>query len=121
MLAKIYKPSRSAMQSGVAKTREWVLEFVPADAKVIDPLMGWTGSDDMNSQVRLRFDSREAAVAYAERNHIPFECSSRNSAAISCARTATGTISPPCAGPRGRTERRRTPGPVAQPDRAPTF
>lgn len=73
MLAKIYQPSRSAMQSGVAKTRDWVLEFVPADAKVIDPLMGWTGSDDMNSQVRLRFGTREAAIAYAERYHIPFE------------------------------------------------
>ena len=67
MLAKIYQPSRSAMQSGQARTRDWVLEFVPADAKWIDPLMGWTGSDDMNSQVRLRFATREEAVAYAER------------------------------------------------------
>jgi ETC complex I subunit conserved region len=73
MLAKIYKPSRSAMQSGQARTRDWVLEFVPADAKVIDPLMGWTGSDDMNSQVRLRFPTREEAVAYAERHHIAHE------------------------------------------------
>ncbi len=73
MLAKIYQPSRSAMQSGQAKTRDWVLEFVPADAKWIDPLMGWTGSDDMNSQVQLRFDTREAAIAYAEKNGIAFE------------------------------------------------
>jgi len=70
MLAKIYQPARSAMQSGDAKTHHWVLEFVPADAKVLDPLMGWTGSDDMNQQVRLRFDSREAAVAFAERHRI---------------------------------------------------
>jgi len=73
MLAKIYQPSRSAMQSGQAKTRDWVLEFVPADAKWIDPLMGWTGSDDMNSQVRLRFESRDEAVAYAERYGIAHE------------------------------------------------
>ena len=73
MLAKIYQPSRSAMQSGQAKTRHWVLEFVPADAKWIDPLMGWTGSDDMNSQVRLRFESRDEAVAYAERYGIAHE------------------------------------------------
>lgn len=73
MLAKIYQPSRSAMQSGQAKTRDWVLEFVPADAKFIDPLMGWTGSDDMNSQVRLRFPTREEAIAYADRYGIPFE------------------------------------------------
>lgn len=73
MLAKIYQPARSAMQSGQAKTRDWVLEFVPADAKWIDPLMGWTGSDDMESQVRLSFATREAAIAYAEKNGIAFE------------------------------------------------
>jgi ETC complex I subunit-like protein len=73
MLAKIYQPARSAMQSGQAKTRDWMLEYVPADARWIEPLMGWTGSDDMNSQVRLRFESREEAVAYAERYGIPFE------------------------------------------------
>jgi len=73
MLAKIYQPSRNVMQSGQARTRDWVLEFVPADAKSIDPLMGWTGSDDMNAQVRLRFPTREEAVAYAVRNAIAYE------------------------------------------------
>ena len=73
MLAKIFQPSRSAMQSGQANTREWILEFVPADARWIDPLMGWTGSDDMNSQVRLSFATREAAVAYAERHGIAYQ------------------------------------------------
>jgi len=73
MLARIYQPARSAMQSGQAKTRDWVLDFVPADAKWIDPLMGWTGSDDMNSQVRLRFASQAEAIAYAERYGIAFE------------------------------------------------
>jgi NADH dehydrogenase len=70
MLAKIYQPARTAMQSGQARTRDWVLEFVPAQARTIDPLMGWTGSGDMNSQVQLRFPTREAAVAYAERHRI---------------------------------------------------
>jgi NADH dehydrogenase len=71
MLARIYQPARSAMQSG-PRTRDWVLEFAPADAKSLDPLMGWIGSDDMNSQVQLRFESRAAAVAYADRHGIPF-------------------------------------------------
>ena len=73
MLAKIYQPARSAMQSGQAKTRDWLLEFVPADAKPIDPLMGWTGSEDMNSQVRLRFPTRQEAEAYAGRYGIAYE------------------------------------------------
>ena len=73
MLAKIYQPARNAMQSGQAKTRDWVLEFVPAQARTVDPLMGWTGSGDMNSQIRLRFETREEAVAYAERYGIAHE------------------------------------------------
>jgi hypothetical protein len=65
MRARIYQPARTAMQSGAAKTHQWVLEFAPATAREIDPLMGWTSSGDTESQVRLRFDSREAAEAYA--------------------------------------------------------
>lgn len=65
MRARIYKPAKSAMSSGRAKTRDWVLEFSPASARGIDPLMGWTSSSDMNSQVRLSFDSSEAAQDYA--------------------------------------------------------
>ncbi len=61
------------MQSGQAKTRDWILEFAPADARGIDPLMGWTSSGDMDSQVRLRFESREAAVAYAEKHGLAYE------------------------------------------------
>jgi ETC complex I subunit-like protein len=71
MLARIFQPARSAMQSG-PRARDWVLQFAPADAKWIDPLMGWIGSDDMNSQVQLRFESRAAAVAYADRHGIPY-------------------------------------------------
>ena len=73
MLARIYRPSKTAMQSGKAKTREWVLEFEPASARVPDPLMGWTLSSDMNGQVRLAFDTREEAVTYAQRHGIAFE------------------------------------------------
>lgn len=66
MRARIYQPARNAMQSGQAKTKEWILEFVPATARDIDPLMGWTSSSDTQSQVRMKFDSKEAALAYAD-------------------------------------------------------
>ncbi|SMD07244.1 MULTISPECIES: ETC complex I subunit [Primorskyibacter] len=65
MKARIYKPARNAMQSGVAKTKTWVLDFAPSERRSVDPLMGWTSSGDMQSQVRLRFDTREAAEEYA--------------------------------------------------------
>jgi hypothetical protein len=73
MLARIYRPAKSAMQSGLATTREWVLEFEPASARKPDPLMGWTSSTDMNGELRLTFDSREQAVAYAQAHEIPFQ------------------------------------------------
>jgi hypothetical protein len=73
MLARIFLPAKTAMQSGHAKTREWVLEFAPASARVSDPLMGWTLSTDMNGQVRLTFESQAEAVAYAQRHGIAFE------------------------------------------------
>ena len=75
MTARIYQPARNAMQSGQAKTRDWVLEFAPQDRRAIDPLMGWTGSGDMNAQVKLRFDSREAAIAHAEKHGLPYQVS----------------------------------------------
>ena len=65
--ARIYKPARSAMQSGKGKTKDWILEFEPADAKRPDPLMGWSGSSDTGAQVQLAFASREEAEAYAAR------------------------------------------------------
>ena len=65
MQAKIYQPARNAMQSGQAKTKTWVLEYVSAEARKVDPLMGWTSSGDMNSQVKLTFESKEAAIEYA--------------------------------------------------------
>ena len=72
MTARIYSPSRTAMQSGTAKTGYWVLEFDPAEPRTIDPLMGYTSSRDMKSQIRLTFDTKEEAIAYATRNGIAF-------------------------------------------------
>lgn len=71
-LARIYRPAKSAMQSGKAKSVEWRLEFEPASARTIDPLMGWTSSSDMNGQVRLSFDTQDEAVAYARKHGIAF-------------------------------------------------
>lgn len=65
MSARIYQPAKTAMQSGTAKTKGWVLEFAQADAREIDPLMGWTSSDDTQTQVKLRFDTQAEAEAYA--------------------------------------------------------
>lgn len=65
MRARIYRPARNAMTSGMAKTRKWVLEYAPASARDVDPLMGWTSSSDTQAQVRLRFESKQAALDYA--------------------------------------------------------
>ena len=65
MRARIYQPAKTAMSSGAAKTKHWVLEFAPASARSVDPLMGWTSSSDTQSQVHLTFETREAAEEYA--------------------------------------------------------
>jgi hypothetical protein len=72
MFAKIYRPAKTAMQSGKAKTHRWILEFDQEQARWIEPMMGYTSSGDMKQQVQLKFDSREEAVAYAERHGIPY-------------------------------------------------
>jgi hypothetical protein len=72
MVARIYKPGRTAMQAGLAGTHDWVLEFEPASPRVIEPLMGWTSSGDTRRQLRLTFATKGEAVAYATRNAIPF-------------------------------------------------
>lgn len=72
MFARIFKPARTAMQSGTARTKEWVLEFAPASPRELDPLMGWTSSRDMRQQVQLEFDSKAEAIAYAERQGLPY-------------------------------------------------
>lgn len=70
MSARIYQPPKNAMQSGRGNTDDWVLEFAPAEAKHADPLMGWAGSGDTREQLKLRFPTRDAAAAYAEKNGI---------------------------------------------------
>jgi hypothetical protein len=71
MTAKIYQPSRTAMQSGQAKDW-WQLEYEPEAPRQIEPLMGWTSSTDMKSQIKLRFETKEEAIAYAQRAGIPY-------------------------------------------------
>lgn len=68
----IYRPGKTAMQSGRRNTRQWEMVFEPAGDRFVEPLMGWTGTTDTTSQVRLRFSSREAAVAYAERHGLSY-------------------------------------------------
>ncbi|WP_137390591.1 ETC complex I subunit [Rhodoligotrophos defluvii] len=68
----IYKPAKTAMQSGLANTSRWFLEFDQQQPRTIDPLMGWTSSGDMRQQLRLRFDTKEEAIAYAERHGLEY-------------------------------------------------
>lgn len=72
MRVRIYQPARNAMQSGTGRSAQWVLDFPQADARDIDPLMGWTSSDDTQSQVRLRFATRAEAEAYARDNGLDY-------------------------------------------------
>lgn len=75
MRARIFQPSRTAMQSGTAKTLAWVLEFAPSQAREVDPLMGWTGSGDTQTQVRLAFATLAEAESYARANDIDYAVS----------------------------------------------
>ena len=80
MLARIFRPSKSAMQSGKANSSAWILEFEPSSAKTSDPLMGWTQVQDASGQVRLTFESQDEAVSYAARHGISFELQTRKDA-----------------------------------------
>ena len=71
MTARIYLPARNAMQSGQARDK-WLLEYEPESARQIEPLMGWTSSVDMKAQIKLRFETKEEAIAYAQRNGIAY-------------------------------------------------
>jgi hypothetical protein len=73
MKARIYRPTRNAMQSGTANTLKWELRFVQEVPLYTDPLMGWTGMTDTKQEIRLAFDSEEEAVDYATKNGIPYE------------------------------------------------
>ena len=73
MLAKIYRPAKNAMQSGKAATKKWRLEFVLASAPRPDVLMGWISGADTNGQVRMSFDTKKEAIAFARAHAIPHQ------------------------------------------------
>ena len=72
MIARIYKPAKTATQSGHAKSERWTLEFEAETPRQVEPLMGWTSSSDMRGQVRLSFATKEEAIAYASRAGLAF-------------------------------------------------
>lgn len=69
---RIYRPSKSAMQSGRSNIRKWVLEFEPSDGLQSDSLMGWSGSHDTSRQLKLYFPSKEDAIAFAKRRGLTY-------------------------------------------------
>jgi NADH dehydrogenase len=68
--AILYQPAKTAMQSGMARTQQWILEFVPTDRKTVDPIMGWISSRDTTRQLQLTFDTAEDAQRYATEHQI---------------------------------------------------
>ena len=70
--AKIYKPSKTAMQSGIKKFDKWIIEFITEDTG-INPLMGWESSTDTFSELNLEFKSKDMALEYAKKNNIDYE------------------------------------------------
>ena len=72
MTARIYKPAKNAMQSGLGRTDVWIVEHEPEAPREIDPLMGWTGSGDTKRQITLTFETKEEAIAYAEREGLAY-------------------------------------------------
>ena len=71
--AIIFQPTKTAMQSGKAKTKNWHFKIVSNDKKFVDPVMGWIGSNDTTRQLSLQFDTKEEAIAYAEKNNITYQ------------------------------------------------
>lgn len=82
MLARIFKPARTAMQSGSAKSENWMLAYEPEARPTVEPLMGYTSSGDMRQQVKLSFDSKNEAIAYAERNGIPYRVAADHESSV---------------------------------------
>ena len=73
MLARIYSPAKTAMQSGKNKTGQWVLEYEAESPRRVETLMGYTSSSDMNSQIRLKFSSLDSAKRYCEERKIAYQ------------------------------------------------
>ena len=76
--ARIYQPAKTAMQSGRGGSKRWVLDYEPATPRRPEPLMGWVSSDDTLNQVRLTFDSKEDAIAFAERKNLTYSVAEEN-------------------------------------------
>jgi hypothetical protein len=76
-IARIYRPTRGATQSGHARTKAWLLEYERTEPSEIEPLMGWTGSSETQKQVKIAFDTREEAVAFAEKRGVDYEVEDR--------------------------------------------
>ena len=72
MQVRIFQPPKNVMQSGRATTRRWVMEFEPQAPRQVEPLMGWTSSADTRAQLRLRFDTLEEAIAYAQQEGLMY-------------------------------------------------
>lgn len=73
MQVRIYKPTKTTMQSGEANTKNWLLEFVKNSDKSIENIMGWTSSNDMLQEVRMKFSTKEAAIDFARNNNYTYE------------------------------------------------
>jgi hypothetical protein len=78
MPARISKPAKNAMQSGLGRTKQWLLEFDQNSPRQVEPLMGWTSSADTRQQVKLWFDTKDEAIAYASREGVPFRVEEPN-------------------------------------------
>ena len=78
----IYKPTKSAMQSGLATNKFWILKYVSYSKTNLDPLMGWSGSDDTSKQIVLKFDTKEEAIDYAELHSLNFRILNNNTKTI---------------------------------------
>jgi len=70
--ARIFRPAKTAMQSGTGKTKQWVLEFEPATPRIPDPLMGWSSANDTLNQVRIQFATLDEATAFAKKKGLEF-------------------------------------------------
>jgi len=73
MDVRIYQPAKTAMQSGQAKTRNWILEFSPIVAERADALMGWIGGGDTRKQLQMKFPSKDAAIAFAKKHDLSYQ------------------------------------------------
>ena len=71
-VARIYRPAKNAMQSGTARTKDWIVDFEQSEPRQVEPLMGWTSSGDTRQQVKLRFATKDEAIAYCERHGLAY-------------------------------------------------